>query len=207
MYTEEEHSPYLRGYKKKKSKKGLHGTDDAKGKTKKGTGRELAKPFVVVGGLLLGNFIGKGIDKFIPVSADAEGMAKMKKAVKPLVQAGLGVGVILLSREKSQDKESVKTIKEFARSLGYGVAGSGVISTVKLIKADLFEGLGDTGDSKPIEAKYYREAKDEIMKMLQDNSFKPALPEANSISSLPDEAGVLGLNLTDNDNVEEAEII
>ena len=193
---------------KGKSAKGLHGTEAAKGSpgAKKSTGKELSKPLFVVGGLLLGNFIGRGIDKFIPVSADEEGMvAKMKSAVKPLVQAGLGVGVILLSKEKAQDKQSVKTIKELVRSLGYGVAGSGVITTVKLINKDLFAGLGDAGDgSRPIEAKFYREAKDEIMKMLQDNSFRPALPEAGMSAMLPDNDNgeMSGLNM-----VEDAEII
>lgn len=223
MYTEHNYSHHKR-HKKKKSKKGLHGTGEAKGKPgakKTGTGLELSKPLLVVGGLLAGNLIGKGIDKFIAVPADATGF-QIKALVKPLVQAGLGVGVILLAREGTQDKDSTKTIKALARSLGYGVAGAGVISGVKLVKSDLFSGLGNDDSqvlgAKPIEAKYYREAKNEIMQMLQDNSFKPALPEANTsgiAATYEEESEMSGLDMSnDSDSedmsglgIEDAEII
>ncbi len=183
MYTEYEDSHQTGRQRKRKSKKGLHGAE-SKG-SPKNTGMELSKPLLVVGGLLVGNLAGKAVDKFIPVNADEKGFMKIiKSSVKPLVQGGLGVGVILLSRERENDTKNAKVIKELARSLGYGVAGSSVVSVVKLVNKDLFAGLGDTG-TKPIEAKYYREAKDEIMKMLQDNSFKPALPEP-SMQSVPE---------------------
>ena len=190
MHTQYEDSPSPKG--KGKGKKGLHGAG-AKGRS---TAAELSKPLLVVGGLLVGNLAGRAIDKFIPVNTDEKGVMKIvKTAVKPLVQAGLGVGVILLSREKDKDKEGAKTIKAIPRSLGYGIAGSGVISAVKLVNKNLFAGLGDPSDpdTKPIEAKYYREAKDEIMKMLQDNSFRPALPES-SMSALPEMTTSEGLD-------------
>lgn len=219
MYTTHNPSPHKR--RKKKSKKGLHGAEETKGKSaaKKNTGLELSKPLLVVGGLLAGNLIGKGIDKFIAVPADATGF-QIKTLVKPLVQAGLGVGIILVAREGTQDKDSTKTIKALARSLGYGVAGSGIISGVKLVKSDLFEGLGNDEvlGAKPVEAKYYREAKNEIMQMLQDNSFRPALPEGNTTAvntTNKEEPEMSGLNLLNTDSedevaglgIEEAEII
>ncbi|MFY9310077.1 MAG: hypothetical protein WAQ28_13610 [Bacteroidia bacterium] len=218
MNTEYNYGPHKRR-KKKKSKKGLHGTE-TKEKTgaKTNTGLELSKPLLVVGGLLAGNLIGKGIDKFIAVPADATGF-QIKALVKPLVQAGLGVGIILLAREGTQDKDSAKNIKALARSLGYGVAGAGIISGVKLVKNDLFNGLGNDEvlGAKPIEAKYYREAKNEIMQMLQDNSFRPALPEGNAsnntaIDTKQEEISGLSLGESDNEDVsglgiEEAEII
>jgi hypothetical protein len=218
MNTEYNYSPHKRR-KKKKSKKGLHGTE-TKGKTgaKTNTGLELSKPLLVVGGLLAGNLIGKGIDKFIAVPADATGF-QIKSLVKPLVQAGLGVGIILLAREGTQDKDSAKNIKALARSLGYGVAGAGIISGVKLVKNDLFNGLGNDEvlGAKPIEAKYYREAKNEIMQMLQDNSFRPALPEGSTsntglIETKQEEMSGLNPGESDGEDVsglgiEEAEII
>ncbi len=207
--TQYEESPKPGTQNKRTSKKGkgLSGAESGSS-----TAVELTKPLLVVGGLLVGNLTGKLIDKFIPINADEKGVMKIvKTAIKPLVQAGLGVGVILLSREKGNEEQGAKTIKAIARSLGYGVAGSGVISTVKLVKADLFAGLGDNGDTKPIEAKYYTEAKDEIMKMLQDNSFKPALPEGSSMSSLPQMRESEGLenlgNSEDLEGFQEAEII
>ncbi|MBA3705985.1 MAG: hypothetical protein H0W84_08835 [Bacteroidetes bacterium] len=222
MYTEEHDYSHHKRRKKKKSKKGLHGTGEAKGKpgAKKNTGLELSKPLLIVGGLLAGNLIGKGIDKFIAVPADATGF-QIKALVKPLVQAGLGVGIILLAREGTQDKDSTKTIKALARSLGYGVAGAGVISGVKLVKSDLFDGLGNDDSqvlgAKPIEAKYYREAKNEIMQMLQDNSFRPALPEGDTsrVNAADNrEAEMSGLHLGESDNedvsglgIEDAEIM
>lgn len=211
MYTEHTSSPHKR--RKKKSKKGLHGTKEVKGKSavKHNTGLELSKPLIVVGGLLAGNLIGKGIDKFIAVPADATGF-QIKALVKPLVQAGFGVGIILLAREGSEDKNSMKTIKTLARTLGYGVAGAGIISGVKLVKSDLFEGLGNDEilGAKPVEAKYYREAKNEIMQMLQDNSFRPALTTA--VNGGNKESEMSGLNILNISNEEisgigEAEII
>ncbi len=216
MYTAHNPSPHKR--RKKKSKKGLHGAGEAKGKSgaKKNTGLELSKPLLVVGGLLAGNMIGKGIDKFIAVPADATGF-QIKALVKPIVQAGLGVGIILIAREGTQDKDSIKTAKALARTLGYGVTGAGIISGVKLVKSDLFEGLGNDEvlGAKPVEAKYYREAKNEIMQMLQDNSFRPALPEGNTTSvntATKEEGEISGLLIVNNEDVsglglEEAEII
>lgn len=204
--------------RRKKNRKGLHGLEARKLATKSsGIGQELSKPLLIVGGLLAGNLIGKGIDKFVTVPEDATGF-QIKALVKPLVQAGLGVGVILIAKEHDKDVGSKKTMKALARNLGYGITSTGLISGFKIFNKDLFNGLGNDeilGDA-PIEAKYYREAKDDIMQMLQDNSFRPALPEAGTagVGATYDD-NLLGLNLSspyyDEDvsglGVEDAEII
>lgn len=213
MYNEENNYSPRRGRKNSKSKKGLSGTEETQGNSnKKSLATELSKPLFVVGGLLVGNLIGKGIDKMVTVSTDATKF-EIKSIIKPIVQAGMGVGIIMLARDKGKETKGIQTIKEVARSLGYGVAGSGVISTVKLINKDLFAGLGNPSDpsERPIEAKYYREAKDEIMQLLQDNSFRPALPEArhNNISAPPfeQEAEEQYRDISGTGETEEAEII
>jgi hypothetical protein len=203
--------------RKKKSKKGLNGLEARKLITKpSGIGLELSKPLLIVGGLLAGNLIGKGIDKVIAIPEDATGF-QIKALVKPLVQAGLGVGVILIAKDQGKDTGSKKTMKTLIRNLGYGITGTGVISGIKIFKKDLFDGLGNDeilGDV-PVEAKYYREAKDDIMQMLQDNSFRPALPEGNTAGfGAAYDDSLLGLNLSnayDDDvsglGIEDAEII
>ena len=186
--------------KKTKGKsKGLSGIEKAKEAGKKVLS-ESSKPLLIVAGIWAGNMAGKAVDKFLPVTPDAANPDKFqwKAIVKPLAQLGAGGAIIFFGRKS-----------DYVKSFGYGFAGSGVISGAKMLKKDLFEGLGEAGDSenRPLEAKYYREAKDEIMKLLQDNSFRPALPENTSISTpisavdTESEAEISGLN------VEHAEIL
>lgn len=186
--------------KKTKGKsKGLSGIEKAKEAGKKVLS-ESSKPLLIVAGIWAGNMAGKAVDKFLPVTPDAANPDKFqwKAIVKPLAQLGAGGAIIFFGRKS-----------DYVKSFGYGFAGSGVISGAKMLKKDLFEGLGEAGDSenRPVEAKYYREAKDEIMKLLQDNSFRPALPE-NAFISTPisavdteSETEISGLN------VEHAEIL
>ena len=185
--------------KHKKSRKGLSGIDKAKNAGKKIL-EEGSKPLLIVAGLWAGNMAGKAMDKMLPAASDAEpGKFQVKSIVKPLAQLGAGGAIIFFGRKS-----------DLAKSFGYGFAGSGIISGVKLMKPDLFEGLGETEDSgnRPVEAKYYREAKDEIMKLLQDNSFQPALPEHTQVSG-----PIAAIEESENDseisglNVEHAEVL
>lgn len=201
MYEYTEHVP-----KKRKSKKGkgLHGMSEATKQAAIGAG----KPLFIVAGLWAGNFMGKLIDKALP-PPDADGKFHFVSLVKPTAQVGAGATIAWLSRNKKEDKENVKMWKEFAKNFGYGVAGSGLISGAKLLKSDLFEGLGNTTNTekKPIEAKYYTEAKEEIMKMLQDNSFRPALPEGNNLHSANEDHEMNGLSYGNTTEDTEAEIL
>jgi hypothetical protein len=208
MYEYEKPKP---PQKRKKGKKGqaLHGMTTEE---KKAAVVGASKPLLIVGGLWLGNLIGKGIDKV--VKPDPDGKFHFISLVKPVAQVGVGATIAWACRSKAEDKETAKTIKELAKNIGYGIAGSGVISGAKLLKSDLFEGLGNTTniEKKPVEAKYYSEAKEEIMKMLQDNSFRPALPEGENVSSLPEdkkepEMNGLGLNFSSDTEDAEAEIL
>jgi hypothetical protein len=208
MYEYTEHQ----APKKRKSKKGkaLHGMSEEKKEALKQHAIGATKPLFIVAGLWLGNMGGKLIDKHLPPNPD--GKFHFTELVKPLAQGTVGATIVWLSRSKKEDKDGLKTIKELAKNFGYGIAGSGIISGAKLLKSDLFEGLGNAtpdAEKKPVEAKYYTEAKDEIMKMLQDNSFRPALPEGENISSLPDkeEMNGLGLNLRNHTEEGEAEIL
>jgi len=179
--------PQKRGKGKGKKANALHGMSEEKKAAMKQHAIGATKPLFIVAGLWLGNMGGKLIDKALPPNPD--GKFHFTSLVKPLAQGTVGATIVWLSRSKQEDKDGLKTLKELAKNIGYGVAGSGVISGAKLLKSDLFEGLGNTPASeekKPVEAKYYTEAKDEIMKMLQDNSFRPALPEANNFSSTPE---------------------
>lgn len=161
--------------KKRKSDKGLSGTEKAKGAGKEIL-QEGSKPLLIITGLWVGNMAGKAVDKMLPVTPDAANPDKFqwKSIIKPIVQLGAGGTIIYFGRKN-----------DFVKSFGYGFTGSGIINGAKLLKKDLFEGLGETEEStnKPIEAKYYREAKDEMMKLLQDNSFRPALPENTSAAT------------------------
>lgn len=189
-----------KGKSKSPKSDGLSGAEKAK-EAGKHILRESSKPLLIVAGIWAGNMAGKAVDKFLPLTPDAANPDKFqwKAIVKPIAQLGAGGAIIYFGRKN-----------DFVKNFGYGFAGSGLISGAKLLKKDLFSGLGEVTDStgKPIEAKYYREAKDEIMKLLQDNSFRPALPESTSVSGPiaateiePVEAEIMGLN------VEHTEIL
>lgn len=155
--------------KRKHSPKGLSGVKMTK-EAGKHILKEGSKPLLIVAGLWAGNMAGKGIDKLFPDAAKPDKF-HLKALIKPAAQIGVGGAIIFFGRKK-----------DYIKSFGYGFTGSGIITGVKLLKKDLFAGLGETGEiaSAPVEAKYYREAKDEIMKLLQDNSFRPALPESTN---------------------------
>ncbi len=163
--------------KKRQSPNELSGTEKTKGA---GAGKQIlhegSKPLLIIAGLWVGNMAGKAVDKMLPVTPDAANPEKFqwKSIIKPIAQLGAGGTIIYFGRKN-----------DFVKSFGYGFTGSGIINGAKLLKKDLFEGLGETEETtnKPIEAKYYREAKDEMMKLLQDNSFRPALPENTSVAT------------------------
>lgn len=151
------------------------------------TARDGAHPFAVLlglwGGSLAGRLIDKGVAR-IPDKGDGEKF-QWKKLIKPIVLTGTGIAITYygIARDKDGEEEGIQFIKH----LGYGVVGSGLVSGVRVfIKKDLFEGLGETDNN--LQEKYYTEAKEEIMKVLNDASFKPALPEpalpAMTISSV-----------------------
>lgn len=188
-----------KGKSKSNKSDGLSGPEKAK-EAGKHILRESSKPLLIVAGIWAGNMAGKAVDKFFPVAPDAANPDKFqwKAIVKPIAQLGAGGAIIFFGRKS-----------DYVKSFGYGFAGSGLISGARLLKKDLFAGLGEAGDGsgKPIEAKFYREAKDEIMKLLQDNSFRPALPESTSVSGpvsatdMESDSEISGLN------VEYAEVL
>jgi len=159
--------------RKRGRKKGL-GSTATNGK-KADLKQEVPQSFAIIGGLLLGRYGGKLLDKLLPLNPG--GGFQIKAIIKPVLQAGAGLGAVVLGN---------KLKSPVARFAGYGLMGSALVSTVKVaFNKDLLSGLGDT-ETKSVTADYYTENKEDLVNLLQQNSFRAALPEQTGTSGVGD---------------------
>lgn len=163
--------PHKAGAKKRK-KGGLKGAAKLKAATK-GMAEQIAKPAGVLAGLVLSSVGSKILDKvpFLAPSATDDGKMSIKKFAKPAILLVAGGTIAFLTNKKPG------AAMQFANGVGYGIAGGGVLSAVKVVTGkSLVAGLGEPSNEKAaLEATYYKEQASDMAKMLEEQKFQPQL--------------------------------
>lgn len=164
----------------KKHKKGLRGAEKLKSAAK-GMAEQIAKPAGVLVGLVVASVGSTLLDKvpFLAPAATDDGKLSIKKLAKPLIMVALGGTTVALTYKKTG------AAMQFVNGLGYGIAGGGVLSGVKVVTGkSLTEGLGDAGNDKAVlVANYFKSQAEDLAKMLEEKNFTPQLTE-NSEQSI-----------------------
>jgi len=143
---------------------------------------EIKVPVGLIGGMIVGNFGGKTIDKLLKVNPALSGI-NPKSLAKPLVLLTAGVGGAMLLKDQN------------LKLVASGIAASGIASSVKiLLKKDLLAGLDGLGETNDF--------------LLSDN-YDPELPELASAGydSLEIEYPLEGANYEDYEEVQDVEIL
>lgn len=87
------------------------------------------------------------------------------------------------------ESKGKSTLKTFIKNFGYGVSVSGVVTGAKLIKPDLFTGLG--ASNAAVDTKYLAETKQLIKDLITENAKEVDLPSLEGDKSKARELGAM----------------
>ncbi len=174
MKHKSNHKPHKakKHHKKGGKRKGLSGVAAVKQAAKKGM-TEMATPAGVLVGLVAASVASNLLDKVKYLETDpAVTTFQAKSLLKPLILAGAGTGLILVTHKKSG------AMAKLAYGAGFGLVGGGVFVGAKVVlKKSLVSGLGAPEEGKAaLEATYYRNQAEDMAKMIEAGKFKPELP-------------------------------
>jgi hypothetical protein len=129
----------------------------------------------VIGGLWLGNFGRKQIDKLVNVQAAADGKFQWTSLISPLATVAIGGGIATIGHQIQKSDMHNDVAGEFVKHVGYGVIGAGGVALVKVtLDKDILAGLG--GADSATDAKFFKESADMLKKLVEGNKgFKPEL--------------------------------
>lgn len=152
--------------KRRTRRKGMGSTTTAL----KNAAKSASGPLAAVGGLVLTKMANAQLEKVsaLQPEVDAEGKEKnaFKKYLVPAAEVAIGAGVAVMAKNN------------IVKGVGVGMAVAGVDEAVaKTSKSGKgLLGLGNTDE-------VYSESKKELMRLVEQNSFTPAIPNAASPST------------------------
>lgn len=140
----------------------------------------------VIGGLVAGNYVRKGLDKLVNVTPAPDGKFQWKSLISPIGTIGIGTVVTIVGHKIQIDDQHNDIAGEFVKNVGYGVIGAGGVSLVKVtLKKDILEGLSGTETiSGPTEeeAKFLKESENILKQLVEKNKgFTPELPSGENM--------------------------